>query len=108
MKKTAPEKASKRSSVTKKTEKTVSRAAKKTIKTTKIKKTSATVQTQKKETTAYRINDLCINCNICLDSIGCPAFYLKNDEIKIDPNLCYGCGLCVQVCPNDAIEELEL
>ena len=62
---------------------------------------------QKEETSAYQINDLCINCNLCIDSIGCPAFYLKNDEIKIDPNLCCGCGLCVQICPNSAIEKLE-
>jgi indolepyruvate ferredoxin oxidoreductase alpha subunit len=35
---------------------------------------------------------------------GCPAIDIGEDTIIIDPVLCYGCGLCAQVCNRDAIE----
>lgn len=46
---------------------------------------------------------LCGNCNACLDLFGCPAFYVEDSLINIDPNLCTACGVCAQFCPNDAI-----
>ena len=44
-------------------------------------------------------NDACVNCKACL-KIGCPAIEAK-DGMKpvINPLLCWGCGLCAQVCP---------
>jgi indolepyruvate ferredoxin oxidoreductase alpha subunit len=45
--------------------------------------------------------DLCTNCQVCVKQLGCPAMYL-GDGIKIAPN-CNGCNLCAQVCPQNAI-----
>jgi indolepyruvate ferredoxin oxidoreductase alpha subunit len=45
----------------------------------------------------------CATCNNCLDNFGCPAFYRRDGRVQIDPLLCDGCGVCVQVCPNGAI-----
>ncbi len=47
--------------------------------------------------------DKCRNHRVCLTSFACPAFYLDNEQVKIDPNLCLGCAACVQVCPERAI-----
>ncbi len=46
---------------------------------------------------------LCGNCNACLDLFGCPAFFLEQGKIEIDPLLCVACGVCAQFCPNGAI-----
>jgi len=50
---------------------------------------------------------VCAVCNNCLENFGCPAFYQADGQIRIDPILCDGCGVCVQVCPNGAIMPLE-
>jgi indolepyruvate ferredoxin oxidoreductase alpha subunit len=46
---------------------------------------------------------LCGNCNACVDLFGCPAFYVADGLIEIDPGICVACGVCAQFCPNDAI-----
>jgi NADPH-dependent glutamate synthase beta subunit-like oxidoreductase/ferredoxin len=51
---------------------------------------------------------LCANCNACLDTFACPALSLDEEgKITIDELLCDGCGVCVQLCPNDAFTEVE-
>lgn len=50
------------------------------------------------------INDQCRNCQLCIKKLGCPALIKDNNQIKIDPALCFGCTLCQQVCPFGAIE----
>jgi len=45
----------------------------------------------------------CARCNNCIDNFGCPAIYVKDGRIYIDEVLCVGCGICAQLCPNDAI-----
>ena len=45
----------------------------------------------------------CAKCRICVDTFACPAFYIENGFINIDDTLCVGCGVCAQLCPNDAI-----
>lgn len=50
-----------------------------------------------------KITDKCTNCMTCIKLLGCPAILLDN-KVTIDENLCAGCGLCISVCPNKAIE----
>lgn len=52
---------------------------------------------------------LCANCNACIDTFACPAIYVaESGKIEIDELLCTGCGICVQLCPNDALELEEI
>jgi indolepyruvate ferredoxin oxidoreductase alpha subunit len=45
----------------------------------------------------------CKNHRDCVNLFACPAFYLENDRVKINENLCIGCAVCAQVCPEQAI-----
>jgi indolepyruvate ferredoxin oxidoreductase alpha subunit len=45
----------------------------------------------------------CGRCNNCIDNFGCPAIYRRAGKVFIDEALCVGCGICAQLCPNDAI-----
>lgn len=51
---------------------------------------------------------LCANCNNCIDNFGCPAFYRDGHKVMINVELCNGCGLCADICPNDAIVEVAV
>ena len=47
----------------------------------------------------------CTKCMVCVKDWTCPAFYVgKDGAVFIDPLICDGCGVCVQVCPEKAIE----
>lgn len=47
----------------------------------------------------------CKKCGACLRP-GCPALTKKEDAtIAIDETMCNGCGLCMQLCPFEAIEK---
>ncbi len=48
--------------------------------------------------------DKCRKCKKCM-KLGCPAISVENGSIKIDVNQCNGCGLCVGVCPFEAISK---
>jgi indolepyruvate ferredoxin oxidoreductase alpha subunit len=48
--------------------------------------------------------EACTLCRRCITITGCPAISLGDETVVIDEALCYGCGLCAQVCPFDAIE----
>jgi NADPH-dependent glutamate synthase beta subunit-like oxidoreductase len=50
----------------------------------------------------------CARCNNCIDNFGCPAIYKSNGSVHIDAVLCTGCGVCAQLCPNDAIEPVPV
>jgi len=45
----------------------------------------------------------CTLCKQCIKVTGCPAIAIGEESIAIDPALCYGCGLCAQICQFDAI-----
>lgn len=49
--------------------------------------------------------DTCTGCKRCITEIGCPAlsFSQEGKRAVVDSSLCTGCGLCVAVCPFDAI-----
>ncbi len=47
----------------------------------------------------------CINCQKCIRELGCPAIVLTDGKPAIESSLCYGCGVCAQVCPVNAIAD---
>jgi len=51
--------------------------------------------------------EMCTDCRICLNSLGCPAFMIKDDRVVIDAAQCDGCGVCAQLCPTGAIKKLS-
>jgi alanyl-tRNA synthetase len=53
-----------------------------------------------------KITENCKNCKMCM-KLGCPAITIKNDKVVIDQTQCNGCGLCINVCPFNAIEKEE-
>jgi len=50
-----------------------------------------------------KITRECTNCMACT-LLGCPALIIKDEKVTIDDSLCTGCGLCVSVCPYNAIK----
>lgn len=56
---------------------------------------------------AYQIDtEKCVSCKQCIREIGCPAIVVNDGEVRIESSLCYGCGLCSQICKFDAIKEV--
>ena len=51
----------------------------------------------------FHVSEKCKNHKDCISSLACPAFYIWNDRVKIDANLCTGCAVCAQICPENAI-----
>jgi indolepyruvate ferredoxin oxidoreductase alpha subunit len=51
----------------------------------------------------FRVGDKCQNHRDCMDHLACPAFYIWDDRVKIDADMCTGCALCAQICPENAI-----
>jgi indolepyruvate ferredoxin oxidoreductase alpha subunit len=50
------------------------------------------------------VSEECTNCGVCLNTFECPAFVQADDRVYINPTLCSGCGVCVYVCPSEAIK----
>ncbi len=51
-----------------------------------------------------RVNpDLCTGCGMCVDTCSAGAIYLVNSRAEIDKTLCTACEACVEACPNGAI-----
>ena len=50
--------------------------------------------------------DQCRNCKACV-GCGCPAIHSTDAAVTIDSVSCTGCGVCAQICPFDAIEEVK-
>ena len=65
------------------------------------------IQAQRRRLKAGEVRVVAENCTLCKRCVvvtGCPAISLGEEAIVIDPALCYGCGLCAQVCKFEAIE----
>jgi indolepyruvate ferredoxin oxidoreductase, alpha subunit len=58
---------------------------------------------QKSKKRTYYISDKCKNHRTCVNEIACPAFFIENEKVKIAPDMCAGCTLCAQICPENAI-----
>jgi indolepyruvate ferredoxin oxidoreductase alpha subunit len=55
---------------------------------------------------AMEVTADCTGCRHCLDDFECPALSLDEGDgrMAIDRGRCIGCGVCVHVCPEGAIE----
>ena len=57
---------------------------------------------------AYQVEaEKCVSCKQCIREIGCPAIVVNEGKVQIEPSLCYGCGLCSQICKFGAIKEVK-
>lgn len=72
----------------------------------------------KKPDPAFEVDaDLCTGCKRCISEIGCPGLGFSPDargprskergQAFVDATQCNGCGLCVQICPFEAIKRRE-
>lgn len=52
------------------------------------------------------VTEQCQGCKACM-KIGCPAIRFSDKKAAIDPTLCVGCDLCIQMCRFDAIMKPE-
>ena len=50
------------------------------------------------------IDSNCNGCNKCVSELACPAISKDSGKIAIDPSMCDGCGVCIQVCKYGALE----
>jgi len=49
----------------------------------------------------------CKKVGVCLHELACPAISEENGVYKIDKNICTGCAVCAQICPNKAIHAVK-
>jgi indolepyruvate ferredoxin oxidoreductase alpha subunit len=55
----------------------------------------------------FDLYQACGKCNHCIDNFACPALVKVNGKIVIDDAQCTRCGLCIDVCLNNAIHWVE-
>ena len=55
----------------------------------------------------FYVSKKCKNHRDCINALACPAFFLEGEQVKIDPDLCVGCAVCAQICPENAILPLK-
>lgn len=47
----------------------------------------------------------CGECTLCYETLACPAIAINiENQFEIDLNRCMRCGVCHEICPNNAIE----
>ncbi|HEY3343474.1 MAG TPA: thiamine pyrophosphate-dependent enzyme [Anaerolineaceae bacterium] len=62
----------------------------------------------KQVNTVRVVEENCNQCKLCLMLTGCSAINLTANAIEIDPELCYGCGICIETCNHAALIEEAL
>ena len=55
----------------------------------------------------FYVSDKCKNHRDCINDLGCPAFFIEDEKVRINPALCSGCSVCAQICPEHAILPLK-
>ena len=55
----------------------------------------------------FIVSEKCKNHRDCINDLACPAFFIENERVKIDPAMCMGCSICAQICPENAIVPLK-
>jgi len=53
---------------------------------------------------AFVIVDLCNGCGVCVPVCPVNAITMHEGKARIDPFQCAGCGACIPVCPKEAID----
>ncbi len=61
-----------------------------------------------KRTAAILDEELCIGCGACIDVCPEQAIDMGMDAVVIDRQKCTGCGSCEVECPNEAISQSDL
>ncbi len=56
---------------------------------------------------AFTVTDRCANHRDCITDFACPAFFLEGDRVQINRDMCVGCAVCAQICPENAIVPLK-
>jgi indolepyruvate ferredoxin oxidoreductase alpha subunit len=51
----------------------------------------------------FYINEKCKDHRECVNELACPAFYIEGERVHINSDLCTGCSVCAQICPEKAI-----
>ncbi|GAG23750.1 unnamed protein product, partial [marine sediment metagenome] len=51
----------------------------------------------------------CTGCLICVNKFGCQALDFSEDvkKVSIEQSVCRGCKVCIDVCPQNAIYEVD-
>ena len=63
---------------------------------------------EKRRTRAFYVNlDRCQDHRVCINKLACPAMFVEGDHVSIDKNMCIGCSVCAQICPENAILPLK-
>ena len=54
--------------------------------------------------------DKCTGCLICVNKFGCQALNFSEDikKVSIEQSVCRGCKVCIDVCPQNAIYEVDV
>ncbi|MFZ5570950.1 MAG: indolepyruvate ferredoxin oxidoreductase subunit alpha [Thermodesulfobacteriota bacterium] len=56
----------------------------------------------------FFVSDKCKNHRDCINELACPAFFIQDNRVGINPALCVGCAVCAQICPEHAILPLKV
>jgi indolepyruvate ferredoxin oxidoreductase alpha subunit len=49
------------------------------------------------------VPEKCKKCLTCIKDFSCPAIIKEGDRVYIKEDMCWGCGVCSQICPYGAI-----
>jgi indolepyruvate ferredoxin oxidoreductase alpha subunit len=56
----------------------------------------------------FTVSEKCKNHRDCVNELACPAFFIRDDQVHIDADLCVGCAVCAQICPENAIRPVKI